>query len=82
MFGEQSRKVNICLMGICYLIEEQKKVQIFTFVCLALTKWYFSPVHPSLLVPKFISPRLTHLVMLVLWDSEYNISPFGYMLLC
>lgn len=59
-------KVNTCLVGICYLIEEHNKVQISAFVSLTLAKFHFSPVHPSLLVSKFISLKLIHLVMLAL----------------
>ena len=53
-------------MGISYLIDGQKKVQISTSVCLNVAKFYFSLVHLSLLVSRFISLSLNRLVMIAL----------------
>lgn len=64
-------------MDISYLIEEPEESTNF-YSCLTLSKLYFSPVHLLLLVSKFISLRLTRLVVLALQDSEYNLSLVMY----
>lgn len=72
--------MNTCLMDVCYLIEEPEENTNLYFCLFDASQIVF--LSCSSTVSKFVSLRLTHLVMLAFYDSEYNVSPFGYILLC